>query len=92
VPILGASNPSGVPTSSSTPPIHFMEPNPPSEQRSTTPIPPVLPPRPVKRGLLLVYVHGFKGNETSFKEFPTVIFSRNLCLIYSIFKRLFGQD
>lgn len=42
------------------------------EARPTTPVPPALPPRPDKRALLLVYIHGFKGNETSFKEFPTV--------------------
>src|SRR5277367_1266955 len=40
--------------------------------RSTTPTPPALPPRPDKRALLLIYIHGFKGNETSFIEFPTV--------------------
>src|SRR5271154_5508416 len=43
-----------------------------NEARSTTPIPPALPPRPDKRALLLIYIHGFKGNETSFIEFPTV--------------------
>ena len=44
--------------------------------RLTTPVPPALPPRSDKRALLLVYIHGFKGNETSFKEFPTVNISR----------------
>ena len=43
------------------------------EPRSTTPIPVALPPRPDKRALLLIYIHGFKGSETSFKEFPTVL-------------------
>lgn len=40
--------------------------------RPTTPLPPALPPRPDKRCLVLVYIHGFKGNETSFRDFPTV--------------------
>ena len=42
------------------------------EPRSTTPNPPTLPPRADKRALLLVYVHGFKGDVTSFKDLPTV--------------------
>jgi len=42
------------------------------ESRSATPIPPALPPRADKRILLLVYIHGFKGNETSFRELPMV--------------------
>ena len=40
--------------------------------RPTTPLPPALPPRPDRRSLLLVYIHGFKGNETSFRDFPAV--------------------
>lgn len=41
------------------------------EARPTTPTPPALPPRSDKLALLLIYIHGFKGNETSFKDFPT---------------------
>jgi len=40
--------------------------------RPTTPLPPALPPRPDRRSLLLIYIHGFKGNETSFRHFPAV--------------------
>ena len=58
-----------------------------NEARSTTPIPPALPPRPDKRALLLIYIHGFKGNETSFIEFPTV-WSQSTTLIRLGFPRV----
>ncbi|KAL8790308.1 MAG: hypothetical protein Q9213_000660 [Squamulea squamosa] len=51
------------------------------EERSTSKVSPVLPPQPSatailssnssRRKLLLIYVHGFTGNETSFQRFPT---------------------
>jgi hypothetical protein len=43
---------------------------------SKAPTPPALPRRTDKRALLLVYIHGFKGDETSFKELPTVTSTR----------------
>jgi hypothetical protein len=75
----------GQPTSTSTTSqqqTQDME-TPTPEPRSTTPIPPALPPRSDKRALLLVYIHGFKGDETSFKDFPTVLYVRTRLIIAS---------
>ncbi|KAL8652210.1 MAG: hypothetical protein Q9226_004367 [Calogaya cf. arnoldii] len=68
-----------------------------AEEPSTSKIVPALPPRQSvaaapssnesRRKLLLIYVHGFTGNETSFQKFPTDVHdlaSRKLLDAYTV--------